>query len=476
MLSPFDINAKSNEIVEKAYKMEKYKQTLEAGMKNLDKDYEKYRRKPEEHPMYKDEWIEFWGRRYKELKKEGRVNANDYNYKPEWIKYWTKRVEEMFKEKREALKEEIRVKFNLPKNFEVIEKPAKKRVRVPSECEEISSDDSSSHSFRSPARRRRSSSYSSQVSSNYYDTRPTYRAKAIDHRPKFEHYMNEPVTFVNVCRLLSALESELGCLSQKVLELLSKALAIEKLKPNSCDQVLMTNETAVFLETVKEKMKGLLMVEVFPPNKEYAVKKCIQNIARLIHQTPIREEETAVETLEISREDEEKMKLAGKITDMLRALGKEDYTANELEVLVETFLEHSNESKNEPKVEAKESNTKADQKSNLDSLSDSDLKILLSNFSDLEKDEQDQLIGYLSVIEKTNPSKVDELRNYVKVDKKPEGIIEVIDLDNDPDDYNIEEVITSVVGQTHVRQEEAPGTSLTDNLLSLNNHRSIPFL
>lgn len=468
---------KANAAGLKAYNMQKYKQSAELAIRMIERDYEKYRRTPEDHPMYKDEWIEFWGRRYKELKKEGRINPNDYDYKPEWIKFWTERMEDIFVESIEGKKRELRARFNLPRNFEVSteRKPATKRPRSPIklvEYEEISSDDSGSP----PRCRRRTSPHSSQPSSSYYDSQSTYKASRITQRPPFDDYVNEPVTFINVCRLMSALEPELGSLSPKVLELLSKALAIEKIKPNACDQALMTSENAVFLETVKEKMKGLLMVDVLPRNKVAAVKKCIKNIARLIHQTPIVEEEKKHEASERSRgDDDEKMKLAMEISEMLKAHGKEDCTSDELEVLVETFLERLDEQTQETEGMELKDNTKMNSHSSLNLLCDDDLKILLQNFSELDADEQNQLIEFLIQVEKQNPSKVAELRKYLEHDESipntnvntNEGIM----IDNDPDDYNIDEVINSVVSRTHgFKANGQPGTSLTDNLLSLNSY------
>jgi hypothetical protein len=58
------------------------------------------------------------------------------------------------------------------------------------------------------------------------------------------------------------------------------------------------------------------------PSKMTAVKKCIQNIAKLIHQTPVK---SIVKKPEASsKECVEKVRLAGEIAAALKAQGNED--------------------------------------------------------------------------------------------------------------------------------------------------------
>ena len=98
-----------------------------------------------------------------------------------------------------------------------------------------------------------------------------------------------PLTVVAVLRLLTALEEHLGSLGPKVVDLLGKALALEKIKGNSSDDLLLNDDHCVFFETIKEKLKGLLIADVVDdPQKVRAVKKAIQNIAAVIHQVTSR--------------------------------------------------------------------------------------------------------------------------------------------------------------------------------------------
>ncbi|XP_005184215.2 uncharacterized protein CG7065 isoform X2 [Musca domestica] len=95
-----------------------------------------------------------------------------------------------------------------------------------------------------------------------------------------------PLSVVGVLRLLTALEEHLGSLGPKVVDLLGKALALEKVKANSSDDLLLNEDNCVFFETIKEKLKGLLIADVLvdDPHKVRAVKKAIKNIAGVIYQ------------------------------------------------------------------------------------------------------------------------------------------------------------------------------------------------
>lgn len=95
----------------------------------------------------------------------------------------------------------------------------------------------------------------------------------------------EPLTVVSVLRLLTALEDYLGSLGPKVVDMLGKALALEKIRSNSADDLLINEDNCVFFETIKEKLKGQLLANVLDDQlKIKAVKKAIKNIAGIIYQ------------------------------------------------------------------------------------------------------------------------------------------------------------------------------------------------
>lgn len=102
-----------------------------------------------------------------------------------------------------------------------------------------------------------------------------------------------PLTVVSVLRMLSAVEEHLGSLGPKALNLLSKALAMELVKPNAAEDLLRNEDNCVFLETTKEKLKGILIAEVLDdPQKVRVIKKLITNIAEIIYQATFKGKST----------------------------------------------------------------------------------------------------------------------------------------------------------------------------------------
>ena len=487
----FDLAKSSQEVGQSAYKMEKYKQAVQVATKNLLEEYQRHKLSPEKHPMYSEDWIKFWERRYKALKKEGKVNPDDYDYTKEWKVVWKARMKEILDESIEAEKKKIRIKLNLQRDYEVVkEDNAKKRSRSgifevlssdedsvknhsirQIEYDEINSDESSGDSF---CDRKRRHSYPEKrlrlESPRSYQSTPS-RPQTSSSFDDLSYY-NDDVSLITVFRLLSALETELGCLSHKVLDLLSKAISLEKVKPNSSDEILMTSDNVVFLETVKEKLKGLLIVGVLPPPKLSAVKRCIQNIAKLIHLNPVRESKPlqmpTVDPQDPSEMDE-KAKLAKEISEALKACGKENCSPEELEVLVEIYLENEQEESAEQSNNEEMTAKVTPSHNDMASLTDEDLKVLLTNFVDLKNDEQDLMINFLSEMENTDHARVESLRKYVKFNC-PTNSIE----DDSDDDYNIDEAVINVVQNLEPSVEDHhqncfvnnDDSSLTDNLLT----------
>ncbi|KAM7349991.1 uncharacterized protein CG7065 [Cochliomyia hominivorax] len=117
-----------------------------------------------------------------------------------------------------------------------------------------------------------------------YQESDSRSSKDAKEEPK-EEEPEGPLTVVAVLRLLTALEEHLGSLGPKVVDMLGKALALEKVKGNSSDDLLMNEDHCVFFETIKEKLKGLLIANVLEDqHKIKAVKRAIKNIASLVHQ------------------------------------------------------------------------------------------------------------------------------------------------------------------------------------------------
>lgn len=293
--------------------------------------------------------------------------------------------------------------------------------------------------------------------------------------------IDEPLTVVSVLRLLTALEDLLGpSLGPKVIDMLAKALALEKVKANSADELLVNDDNCVLFETIKEKLKGQLIADVVEKHQIKAVKRAIKNVAAVIHMVSERErnktpeERRASEALHAtpsnppkSADPEEsivdKSEIAKKIAAALVAQGKTDATPEQLESLIEVYVEMEKKKRGEaaaPKAiaaidkpaPASSSSTSLDSapKSNdsrsfdqyqqspeeakpakihdeefdlpedasnaLESLTDSDLQTLLQNFKDLSSEEQQHLIAYLKKLESIDPPRVEKLRKYVNLD------------------------------------------------------------
>lgn len=464
ILSPWELQEQTNARMQEKYVIEKYRASVEIGVKELEKNLKGYEKCPESHPLYSNEWKAFWSRRFKEITAQGK-NANDYDYKPEWIAFWTKRMKQLHDANIEKIKIDWRKKLNLKQEAVeelekslVLESRKKSQSRSPvrskkrrSISHETISDDSdndfghedkkSRHAYRKRSRSRYSDDYRPRDAyERFMSTEPSevvFKARSVS--PD----MVDDVSLISVCRLLSALEDELGLLASKIIDLLGKAVALEKSKPNSADDLLSCPENVNTLETAREKLKGVLSANLIPTNKIIGVKRGIQNITALLLEFATRGPAKAVKSpfsSLINRPAESdqssihpaKLEVAKVIMESLIAQGRTNVPDDELEALIESFISSAtsgdeeeqqlNTDDLEPKPEVKvvtenippTSSQKA-KESNLENLTDEDLQTLLRNFADLTSDEQSHLIAYLSKIEQSNPARVEKLRKYVNI-------------------------------------------------------------
>lgn len=455
------------------YVAEKYKASVAIAIKQLENSYKEYQTNPENHPNYSDEWKSFWSRRYNELKAQGK-NANDHDYKPEWVEFWTRKVKELLRidinKKKEITRKDLGLSIEDVMKIEN-EKPnettsqtkkisvsQKKRTKSPIEI----SDDSDDNERRAPKKSRferspqlekqsQSRSYDDRVYSNHSDSHRDYknyntsRFRARDANSP-ESYVDTPVNLISVCRLLSALESELGIMATAVIDLLSRAIALEKVKPNSADELLLTPDNCIMLETVKEKLKGILMANLVETNKKNAVKRGVQNIAILLHEASKKKNILNGEIASTSNLPDEtelavtaRFQIAALITQTLIEQGNTNVSSAELEALVDSIIYSKKEEIQA--VEDRKSTSAASTSENfnqnttksVESLTDNDLQTLLQNFTELTSEEQTSLISYLTKVEQTDPSRIEKLRNYLPVFKSPETQNQFSDDDFDDD-------------------------------------------
>lgn len=163
----------------------------------------------------------------------------------------------------------------------------------------------------------------------------------------------EPITVVSVLRILSALEEQLGSLGAKTLDMLAKALAMEKAKANSADELMLSDNNAVFFETIKEKLKGQLIAGVLDKNKVNAAKKAIRKIAEILHEISKKTAEAAKAEKEadalkrtiVIKVNMDKAMIAQRIALALVTEKKTDVTPEQLEILINVFFEMLRKSK-----------------------------------------------------------------------------------------------------------------------------------
>lgn len=274
------------------------------------------------------------------------------------------------------------------------------------------------------------------------------------------------VNVVSVLRLLTALEERLGSLGPKVIDLLAKALAMEKKEANSSECLLDNEINCVLFETVKEKLKGQLLAGFVDAIQERAFKTAIRKTASLVHLAEERkkEKETVLAKMEPVKVKSEgtgcvdKASIARQIASALVMQGKTDVTQTELEQLINTVVNMQEAAKNSKQpintasfldqlsssgsgtsgsatkvaeirktsspvqLHKKDDNfeplTPSPDKinpNNMDHLSDSDLQALLQNFKDLSTEEQHGLINYLKKLEANEPERVERLRKFVNL-------------------------------------------------------------
>lgn len=469
-------------------KWDKYRDQIRRAEEALDRALKFHEKNPEKHPAYPDEWKKFWNRRYKELQGEGK-DPSKHDFKPEWIEFWNKRMREIHNEQLKQRKEEIRKRLELPEDKPPDKwasatkrersPPPKRRHRIDSDDDveyvgtrTLKTDYHERHELRDreyvysyPRGRAAYRGYYPRGATRprYYATPYPVKDKSPSPVPK-EEALNEDLEIVGLLRLLTALEGQLGSLGPRVVSLLSKALAAEKAKPNSADELLFDEEVNVLFETVKEKLKGQLFAGMVEKMAISATKSAIQNIAQLLHKASEtkrkQEEETKKRKMQELLEPKpptyvsratlprpvdvtpiksepvsvpgvgsvDKVAIAQQIAAALIAQGRTNVSHDELETLINAVVGMAEASKqcNKPVSAAdfvkslattsapKPAGPEA-QAARMESLSDSDLKTLLQNFKDLSTDEQHGLINFLKKLEATDPGRVEKLRGFVNL-------------------------------------------------------------
>lgn len=179
-----------------------------------------------------------------------------FDFSAEWSKYWLNRLRQLYEDEIALKKYEIRRKLNLSDDY------------YPRSSSSTYNEPSSSFGYNTDNTRMEKSRTKSQYSPDQFEE---------------QNVDDEPLTVISVLRLLAALEDLLGAtLGKKVLDLLSKAVHLEKLKANLADDVLMNEENSVLLDTVKEKLKGLIIAKIVNNQQINAVRRAIRNVESIV--------------------------------------------------------------------------------------------------------------------------------------------------------------------------------------------------
>ncbi|KAJ0181363.1 hypothetical protein K1T71_003448 [Dendrolimus kikuchii] len=80
------------------YKIQLAKEKCETIQNAMKKTYTYFKKYPEQHPMYAEEWSQFWKRRKKEILSKG-IDPSKHDFKSEWGVFWMDRMNELHKEK-----------------------------------------------------------------------------------------------------------------------------------------------------------------------------------------------------------------------------------------------------------------------------------------------------------------------------------------------------------------------------------------
>lgn len=475
--------------------MQEYEKNVEEMKIEMDKKLSYHEKNPENHPFYPDEWKKFWNRRFKELQIEGK-DPNTYDFKPEWILSWSKRLHEFHEEEINEKMEKLKNKMLIDMDRSSSESPPKessplkdkkhitdfknfKKSHIATEVIDRETEKVTKLS----ADKKIKVAGASPIDSDSEDSADEITD---ENKPKEKIQIENPLNVITVLRQLSVLESQLGLLAPKIVDLLSKGLVMEKIEPKSSIK-LLTPENCVMFETVKEKLKGQLLAAVVKKTLVNATMFSIRNIEKLMQIAPkfvptssmLGSTSSPIPIAVPGVGVIDKMAIAQQITQALLAQGKVDVTQEELETLInavvgmaqagtnvqsaKNLLDNINNAKNGDVLKPvnDEGNKKKEkkeevEKKNLDQLSQGDIINLLKNFSDLNTDEQDGLITYLRDLGEKNPEEVKKFRKYM--DMGPSNLQEITYIfkdEDDDDNYELSDVCKSIKEKVSEQKDES---------------------
>ncbi|KAL1122223.1 hypothetical protein AAG570_003628 [Ranatra chinensis] len=313
-----------------------------------------YQSRPEKHPMYPEEWKSFWNRRYKELQQSGQ-DASQYDFKPEWIIFWDKRMRELHEKELADKKEELRQKLgivqwvgkrSLSNDLQDVSPPTPEPAKdvtvndIKNTWKALTGSDITAPSTkRSPSPWEETSLPPTQVVHTPNSPNPVSTANKnwpIPRDTGRKFYESVP-PIVHCLRMLSVLENQLGSLGPRVLELLSKALVLEKTKVSASMSLLQNRDIYIMFETIKEKLRGQLMAGIVLRQLVGPTRAVIKAIDNMLTSNPLKPEVfEPVKVAGVGMVD--KVAVAQQIASALVAQGKTDVSQKELEELINAVV------------------------------------------------------------------------------------------------------------------------------------------
>eukprot|EP00095_Tigriopus_kingsejongensis_P011972 snap_masked-scaffold906_size82779-processed-gene-0.4 protein:Tk11972 transcript:snap_masked-scaffold906_size82779-processed-gene-0.4-mRNA-1 annotation:"conserved hypothetical protein" len=315
----------------------KFRKSEKVMLSTINRKKDIYDKRPEDHPLYAEEWTRFWEKRYQEVQEEG-GNPDEYDYKSDWIPFWGNKVTEIFARELQEKTDDLLLQFNLTGTAEPVrgdfeshnkaredrrKAPAAKIERRPRERsprrDESTTPMRRDARSRSPARRRsRGGARSSptrfeeedrQSHHGWQDSRSSFhdaysgisaleekrdgadslsgiQARRMDRSPisqaDFEDANDGPVMAIPCLRQLTALEDTLGSLGPQINAILGKALALEQTRVGSSNLLMQNPDTACILDMVKEKLSGQMVAGLLDETKLGAVRVAMSHLVRLL--------------------------------------------------------------------------------------------------------------------------------------------------------------------------------------------------
>ncbi|XP_055853551.1 uncharacterized protein LOC129917189 [Episyrphus balteatus] len=224
-----------------------YRHLVDRSKNELDEMYKEYRKDPEKHPIYDEEWRKFWKHRKDQLTREG-LDHRNYDFQPEWVRYFAVRIEELYDEAVEDIKVSSRRRLILPMTNDELQD---KKYHVKTPPKEV-------------------------------EPQPQRYQQPKEEEPAKVSFTDKKTSVVSVLRLLTALEDYLGSLGPKIVDLLSQALLVEKTNPNEINEIILNLENCTILETAMEKLKGVLIAGLLEGPKVRAFNNVITETDKIL--------------------------------------------------------------------------------------------------------------------------------------------------------------------------------------------------